>query len=103
MPDAHIREDKLYLNRTADERRKLVHALNRVEGQVRGIRAMIEADRYCGDELHLLKAAISGLSRVARLLAEQHIDAANNMLVEGAPREIIGADLSRILKNILSI
>ena len=103
MPNAHVQDDKVFLDRTDDERRVLVHSLNRIEGQIRGIRVMIEADRYCGDELQLIKAAISALSRVARLLAEQHFNAAQNIVAEGGSRETISADLSRVLKQILLI
>ncbi len=103
MPGVQVENGKVFLQRTEPERRRLVHALNRIEGQVRGVRAMIEADRYCGDELQQIKAAISGLSRVARLLTEQHVNAATTALLDGAGRDVVDADLSRILKTILAI
>ena len=37
--------------RSEDEKKKLIHRLNRIEGQIRGIRGMIERDAYCGDVL----------------------------------------------------
>ena len=37
--------------RTEEERKKLVHRLNRIEGQIRGIRGMVEKDAYCADIL----------------------------------------------------
>ena len=35
--------------RTEEERKKLIHRLNRIEGQIRGIRGMVEKDAYCAD------------------------------------------------------
>ena len=37
--------------RTEDEKKALIHRLNRIEGQIRGIRGMIENDAYCTDVL----------------------------------------------------
>ena len=38
-------------NRSEEERKKLIHRLNRIEGQIRGIRGMVESDAYCADIL----------------------------------------------------
>ena len=58
---------------------KLKHALitrfNRIEGQVRGIRAMIERDVYCDDVLSQITAARSALDSAGKLLLEHHIRA----------------------------
>ena len=35
--------------RTPEEQKKLIHRLNRIEGQIRGIRKMVENDSYCTD------------------------------------------------------
>ena len=37
--------------RTEEEYKHLIHRLNRIEGQIRGIRNMIERDAYCADIL----------------------------------------------------
>ena len=47
--------------------------LNRIEGQVRGIRAMIERDAYCDDVLAQIAAARSALDSVGKLLLETHV------------------------------
>ncbi len=51
----------------------LVSRLNRVEGQVRGIKGMIEKDAYCDDVLHQIFAAQSALNSISRLVLENHI------------------------------
>ena len=38
-------------HRSEEQRKKLIHRLNRIEGQIRGIRGMVERDSYCTDIL----------------------------------------------------
>ena len=45
--------------RSEEERKKLIHRLNRIEGQIRGIRGMLEKDAYCADIL-TQSAAVNG-------------------------------------------
>ena len=47
--------------RSEEERKKLINRLNRIEGQIRGIRGMIEYDAYCTDIL-TQSAAVSAAS-----------------------------------------
>ncbi len=51
----------------------LVTRLNRIEGQVRGVKGMIERDTYCDDVLNQLSAIQSALNSVGRLLLEHHM------------------------------
>jgi DNA-binding FrmR family transcriptional regulator len=51
----------------------VVARLARVEGQVRGLRRMIEEDAYCIDVLTQLSAATSALKKVAVGLLDDHI------------------------------
>lgn len=51
----------------------LVKRMNRIEGQVRGIRGMIERNVYCDDILNQISAAQSALNAVAKLLLESHM------------------------------
>lgn len=60
-----IREEKLKAN--------LVTRLNRVEGQVRGIKGMIERDVYCNDVLNQIAAVQAALNSVSKLVLESHI------------------------------
>ena len=52
--------------RTPEEYRSLVHRLNRIEGQVRGIRGMLEKDAYCPDILAQAAAANAALNAFSR-------------------------------------
>ncbi|MDF2566974.1 MAG: CsoR family transcriptional regulator [Oscillospiraceae bacterium] len=51
----------------------LITRLNRVEGQVRGIKGMIERDSYCDDVLNQIAAAQAALDSVSKLVLESHI------------------------------
>ena len=44
--------------RQEKEYKDLIHRLNRIEGQIRGIRGMVEEGRYCTDILVQVAAAV---------------------------------------------
>lgn len=50
----------------------LLRRLDRIEGQVRGVRRMIEDDRYCVDVLTQLSAVKAALNKVALSLLDRH-------------------------------
>lgn len=54
--------------------KKLQDRLARVEGQVRGLRKMLEEDRCCEDVLTQLLAARSGLEQAGLLLLDHHLE-----------------------------
>jgi len=60
-------------HRDPEEVRDLTNRLNRIEGQVRGIRNMIEKSAYCPDILTQVSAVQSALSAFARELLSSHI------------------------------
>ncbi len=47
--------------------------LKRIEGQVRGLQAMVEADRYCADILDQVAAVHEALRSVGRELLRNHL------------------------------
>lgn len=51
----------------------LVSRLNRIEGQIRGIKRMIAEDTYCDDVLNVISSVQSALSGVGSLLLEHHM------------------------------
>ena len=65
-------EEKLTVR---DEKLKdsLIKRLNRAEGQVRGIKGMIEKDVYCNDVLNQIAAVQAALDSVSKLVLENHI------------------------------
>ena len=59
--------------RPEDERKKLVNRLNRIEGQIRGIKGMLEKDSYCEDILTQSAAVSAALNAFNRELLTSHI------------------------------
>ena len=59
--------------RTAEEQKKLINRLNRIEGQIRGIRGMIERDAYCTDVLIQSTAVAAALNALNREMLARHI------------------------------
>ena len=70
MPCKHCHETK---ERTQTEHDKLIHRLNRIEGQIRGIRGRVEKDAYCIDILVQVAAANAALNGFSRELLGDHI------------------------------
>jgi DNA-binding FrmR family transcriptional regulator len=56
-----------------DLKRANLRQLARIEGQVRGIAAMIEGDRYCADIITQVSAVRESLHSVARNLMRNHL------------------------------
>lgn len=59
--------------RSEKEYQDLIHRLNRIEGQVRGIRRMVENDAYCTDILIQVSAVNSALNSFNKVLLANHI------------------------------
>lgn len=59
--------------RSDQEYKDLIHRLNRIEGQIRGIRGMVEKDAYCTDILVQVAAANAALNSFNRILLANHI------------------------------
>ncbi|NLA77826.1 MAG: metal-sensing transcriptional repressor [Clostridiales bacterium] len=60
-------------HREPPEYRSLVNRLNRIEGQVRGIKNMLENDAYCPDILIQVSAVQSALNAFNRELLSNHV------------------------------
>ena len=59
--------------RTEEERKQLFNRLNRIEGQVRGIKNMVEKNAYCPDILMQVSAVTAALNAFNRELLSAHI------------------------------
>ncbi|MBQ9198171.1 MAG: metal-sensing transcriptional repressor [Clostridia bacterium] len=61
--------------RTEEQKKKLLNRLSRIEGQVRGVRKMIENDAYCNDVLAQSTAIAAAMDAFNRELLRAHIQA----------------------------
>ena len=59
--------------RTEAEKKALLNRLSRIEGQIRGIRSMVERDAYCPEVLTQAAAASAAIESFAKTLLCEHI------------------------------
>lgn len=59
--------------RSEKEHKKLINRLNRIEGQIRGIKKMVEKDAYCTDILVQVAAVNAALNAFNKELLAEHI------------------------------
>lgn len=60
--------------RTADEKKELYIRLNKIAGQINGIKGMIENDRYCGDILIQVTAVDNSLKSLTKKVLKNHLE-----------------------------
>ena len=70
MAPCHCHETKM---RSEEEYKDLIHRLNRICGQVQGIRGMVEKDAYCIDILTQVAAVTAALNSFNKVLLGNHI------------------------------
>ena len=59
--------------RSEEEKKKLVARINRITGQLQGVRRMLEEDRYCDDVLTQLAAADKAIKSLSGVILEEHM------------------------------
>lgn len=97
--ESEIVGGKIQLRRDAEAKRPLVQRLNRIEGQIRGLRGMIEEDRYCLDEIQQITALTAALREVALMIIAEHVTAGAHIAAEpGTDTETAVADMVRVLR-----
>lgn len=87
--------------REQEERKKLVQRLNRIEGQIRGIRGMIENDAYCNDILVQSAAASAAIHAFNKDLIANHIRSCVTRDIRDGKDEVIDelvATLQKLMK-----
>lgn len=86
--------------RSEKEYKDLIHRLNRIEGQIRGIRGMVEEDRYCPDILVQVAAVNAALNSFNKKLLENHIRTCVVQDIREGKEETIG-ELVEILQKLM--
>lgn len=59
--------------RTKEEQKDLENRINRIVGQMNGIKSMIEENRYCGDIIIQLSAIDKAIKSLANLMLDRHL------------------------------
>ncbi len=56
-----------------NESKKAINRLNRIEGQIKGLKKMIKEDKYCIDVINQTSSVRSALKGLEDMLLEQHL------------------------------
>ncbi|RIW38927.1 CsoR family transcriptional regulator [Bacillus salacetis] len=76
----------------------LVTRLNRIEGQIRGIKRLIENDTYCDDVITQISATQSAMNSVAKILLEGHMKTCVLERIQEGDTEVLDEVLVTIQK-----
>lgn len=98
----HVCHQDRKAHHSPELKQKILNRMNRIEGQVKGIKKMIDEDQYCDEVLTQIAAVRSALSAVAQSLFEAHL---NSCILEqiksGSPQimDELQATIRRMMKN----
>jgi CsoR family transcriptional regulator, copper-sensing transcriptional repressor len=92
---------RLHLRRTPDEKRPLLQRLGRIEGQVRGLRQMVEDDRHCLDVVQQASAITAAVREVALLVISDHLTASVDFAVQARDGEAAVGETAAVLRAAL--
>lgn len=84
--------------RTPEEYTKLIHRLNRIEGQIRGIRGMVENNAYCPDILMQSAAVTAAMNAFNKELLASHIRTCVSQDIRDGKDEVIDELVSTLQK-----
>lgn len=93
-------ENRKHKQRNAAEKKDLVTRLNRIEGQVRGVKAMVEDDRYCVDIVTQVSAIQSALNSFNKELLARHIKTCVSEDIKEGNEEAVD-ELCDLLKKLM--
>lgn len=85
-------------HREPGEADALLHRLNRIEGQVRGIRGMVEKEAYCTDILTQVSAVQAALNSFSRELLKNHMKTCVVQDIQNGHLEVVDDLLHTIQK-----
>ena len=86
--------------RDEEERKRLIHRLNRIEGQIRGICGMLERDAYCADVLMQSAAVNAAINAFNRELISSHLRGCVARDLREGKDEVVD-ELAEILKKLM--
>ncbi len=75
--------------RNDEEKKKINNRISRIEGQLKGIKRMIEEDKYCNDILVQLSAIENSIKSLSNYILENHLYTCVTRDLENGKTEII--------------
>ncbi len=88
-PSCHLTNGERTSHHSEKVKNNLTTRLNRIEGQIRGVKGMIEKDTYCDDVLNQIAAIQSALNGVSKLLLEGHMKSCIVERIQAGEHEVI--------------
>lgn len=88
----------------ARDKEKIQNRLKRIEGQVRGVRRMVDEETYCVDILTQLSSIVSASEKVALMLLKDHVEHCVRESIEkgeGADEKV--EELTRAVERFLRV
>jgi DNA-binding FrmR family transcriptional regulator len=74
--------------------------LKRIEGQVRGVAKMVEAEKYCIDIINQIAAAKNALDGLARIIMKRHVESCvSEAILKGKAGEKIEELITTVYKH----
>lgn len=86
--------------RSEKEYKDLIHRLNRIEGQIRGIKGMVEKDVYCTDILTQVAAVNAALNSFNKVLLSNHIKTCVTQDIKDGKDETVD-ELVQVLQKLM--
>lgn len=83
-------------------KKNLTSRLNRIEGQIRGVKGLIEKDTYCDDVITQISAIQSALNSVGKILLEGHLKSCVVERIQEGDDEVIDeflVTIQRLMKK----
>ena len=84
--------------RTGREHKDLINRLNRIEGQIRGIKRMVDEDAYCPDILIQVAAVNAALNSFNKVLLGNHIKTCVTQDIKDGKEETVDELVSTLQK-----
>ena len=86
--------------RSEEEKKQLVTRLNRIEGQVRGVKNMVCEDRYCVDILYQISAIQAALNSFNKELLANHIHTCVAQYIREGNEEVVD-ELCELMRKLM--
>lgn len=85
-------------SRSNEEKKALINRLSRIEGQIRGIKGMVEKETYCTDIITQVAAATAALNSFNKELLSSHIKTCVTDDIKAGKTETVDDLLSTLQK-----
>ena len=89
-----------HTHRNDEELRALINRLNRIEGQIRGIKKMLEEEAYCIDVMTQVNAATAALNSLNKEILNKHLHCCVVRDIQNGNLATID-ELSSLIKKVL--